>query len=658
MADPTLDRSKSTKSTASAASNATMLKRWKSLVNPFVARDSCDGCGRGSCDNGFEGQWDNAGVPSVRPRQFSKTGHEGWPRALSNARQPVRKVNHTRFASSQAMSGADGFRITYGASTGSEDNDDTTASSARPSHSRGSQPRGSETVPDEGEIDLDVVDDNDDDDDAMGLATQRRSKRYSSQKSPLSPTFSTFGLKDRDRKSDGRMAKSILKRESIRLSALPPMPKGGGGARRSFPAGHGLATLVSEPQQKPAALNRSYVFPGTDAGVRGSNTPRFVSFNGLLDPARPENRPVLAKMISTVLLLAVTFTITFVSATLTPASLRISRGFETSSEVVILASALTVLGFAFGAPLFGACGEEYGRKRPLLTGLAMFAILNTPLAITENLATLIAFRFFVGVFGAAPLVIVPAILTDLWSPVGRGIALSFFAAVTVIGPVVGAIAGSYLAVVEFPGWRWTSWIAVVLSVFFGLPLTLVFRESSAAVLLQRKAQSLRLVTKDWSFHAEAEENGEGVTSHAIKTALLLAEPSLLLPTIHMSFACGLLSMQSLLHSYFVAFADLITDLMFVSYGYAFRTERHWLRGAQDLPLLPLIFGCFVGIFINFIVSKKKYTAVFRRDGFAPPEDRLVRKLAPGHDMQRVRANNKLLRVQHGSLDPGSYPLAC
>lgn len=94
--------------------------------------------------------------------------------------------------------------------------------------------------------------------------------------------------------------------------------------------------------------------------------------------------------------------------------------------------------------------------------------------------------------------------------------------------------------------------------------------------------------------------------------------------------------------------------MFVSYGFAFRTERLWLRGTQDLPLVPLIAGCLIGIFINFIVSKKKYTAVFRRDGFAPPEARIIRK-SRKYITRGLRLTSFPPRWQPGSSDHGYYP---
>lgn len=532
---PDLDRVKSVKSTTSAASNESMVKRWKSFVKPFAAQDACDHCGRGSCDNGFEGKWEN-GVPSVRPRTASKGEQEGSSRAVSNPLPGPKqlKPHHGRFASSQAMSSAEGFRITF--DLHNNDSSDNLAPSSRLSTSRSSDARSYNTAP--------AGDDSaHSEDDDMGLAQRRRSKRYSYQRSPLSPTFS-FSLKDR--KADDRRPKSILKRDSMRLSALPPMPKSGE-SMRLHPAGsEGLAMLKGAPSPRARELNDSFVFPQPQQQQQQNYppppaTPRLVTWNGLLDPENPQNRPVPVKLVSTLLLLGLTLTVTFVSSSLAPISERVSKAWKVPSEVVILASALTVLGFALGAPLFGALSEKHGRKRPLLLALIVFAIFNIPVAVTYNLPTLLAFRFFAGLFGAAPLVIVPSALTDLWSPVGRGIALSFFAVALIIGPVVGALGGSYLVTVEYPGWRWTAWIGIFLGVFFGLPFALVYKESSAAVLLKTRAKHLRRATKDWALHAPAEESSAGMKISLIKTALMFAGPTMILPTIHMSFAYGVLS---------------------------------------------------------------------------------------------------------------------
>lgn len=529
-----LDRLKSTKSAKSTASDEGIMKRWNSFVKPFAAQDSCDHCGRGSCDNGFEGRWEN-GVPSVRSRAASQAGSELRPPVLSDVSTNERGTRHARLKSSQAMSSADGIRVVSSTSAGSSDGDGRPGS-ARHSESGRSQEYSFEAARGDEGYGVDELDDDD-----MGLAQQRRSKRYSS-KSPLSPLSPTFAFGFRDRNPDERASRSVLKRDSIRLSALPPIPRSGG-TRRSFPAGQGPVSFISTAPKSPE-LNDSFVFPqpgGPDLGMRSPSLPRTVAWNGHLDPDKPQNRPIPAKLASTLLLLGLTLTVTFASSALTPASFQISKEFSTPSEIIILASALTVLGFAFGAPVFGALSEKYGRKRPLLLGMTVFALFNIPVGLTDNLPTLLAFRFFTGVFGAAPLAVVPGALGDLWSPVGRGIAISFFAAVSIMGPVAGAIGGSYLAVVEYPGWRWTAWIGSGLAVLFGIPFAFAYKETSEAVLLQRRARQLRRMTRDWAFHAEGEESAAGAKHLAIKTVLVLAEPSLLLPTIHMSFACGVLS---------------------------------------------------------------------------------------------------------------------
>jgi MFS family permease len=48
----------------------------------------------------------------------------------------------------------------------------------------------------------------------------------------------------------------------------------------------------------------------------------------------------------------------------------------------------------------------YGRNRPLFSGLFIFAILQIPVAVAQNLQTIFICRFIGGVFASAPLAIV------------------------------------------------------------------------------------------------------------------------------------------------------------------------------------------------------------------------------------------------------------
>ena len=74
---------------------------------------------------------------------------------------------------------------------------------------------------------------------------------------------------------------------------------------------------------------------------------------------------------------------------------------------------------------------------PLSIGFFIFAIFQIPVAVAQNIETIMICRFFQGLAGCAPLAIVGGALADIWNPVDRGVSISLFAAATFIGPVAG-----------------------------------------------------------------------------------------------------------------------------------------------------------------------------------------------------------------------------
>jgi DHA1 family multidrug resistance protein-like MFS transporter len=69
----------------------------------------------------------------------------------------------------------------------------------------------------------------------------------------------------------------------------------------------------------------------------------------------------------------------------------------------------------------------------------VFAIFQVPVAVAQNLETVLICRFLVGLFGCSPLAIVGGALADFWGPVDRAVAVAFFASATFIGPIFGPI---------------------------------------------------------------------------------------------------------------------------------------------------------------------------------------------------------------------------
>ncbi len=135
-----------------------------------------------------------------------------------------------------------------------------------------------------------------------------------------------------------------------------------------------------------------------------------------------------------------------------PALPAIAHHFDTPVASVQVTLTACVLGLAFGQVLIGPLSDTYGRRRPLLSGLAVFTLASVGCAVAPAVWVLDLARVVQGMSGAAGLVIARAIVRDLYD--GREAARFFstLGAVISIGPVIApAIGGAILLVVTWPG---------------------------------------------------------------------------------------------------------------------------------------------------------------------------------------------------------------
>ena len=157
-----------------------------------------------------------------------------------------------------------------------------------------------------------------------------------------------------------------------------------------------------------------------------------------------------------------------------------------------------------GPLVWGPLSEVYGRTRPLFIGFAIFAVFQIPVAVAQNIETIMLCRFLAGSFGAAPIAIVGGTYVDFWDTIDRGIATAAFSGATFIGPIAGPIVGEFITKSHL-GWRWTAWITLIMATFIGILGLLTVPETFAPVLLKRKAEKLRHETKNWALHATIDE---------------------------------------------------------------------------------------------------------------------------------------------------------
>jgi DHA1 family multidrug resistance protein-like MFS transporter len=252
---------------------------------------------------------------------------------------------------------------------------------------------------------------------------------------------------------------------------------------------------------------------------------------------------------------------------------------------------------------------------PLFFGFFIFAIFQIPVAVAQNLQTIMLCRFFGGFFGSAPLAIVGGTLTDFWEPIDRGIAVCIFAGATFIGPVAGPIVGGFVTQ-SYLGWRWTEYLTAIMGFFFGTVGFILVPESYPPTLLQQRAKKIRFETRNWAIHAKADEMQIDLKSISNKYiirpfAMLFLEPILALVTIYMALIYGILY------------------LFFEAYPIAFQEQRGWNEGVGALPFISITIGVLIGAGIIVWTSKTRFARKMAKHGRVIPEERLIPMIVGG-----------------------------
>lgn len=178
--------------------------------------------------------------------------------------------------------------------------------------------------------------------------------------------------------------------------------------------------------------------------------PHLVEWDGLDDPQNPINWPVWKKWAVTMSLAWMSLWVTFASSVFSSATMATAAKFHVSTEVMTLGTSVLLFGYMLGPLIWGPLSELYGRRIPLFTGYIVFIIFQIPVAVAQNVETIMLCRFIQGTFGCSPLVVCGGALADFWDPVNRAVAVAMFASATFLGPTLGPIV--YVFISSFCSW--------------------------------------------------------------------------------------------------------------------------------------------------------------------------------------------------------------
>ncbi|GGZ10770.1 multidrug effflux MFS transporter [Streptomyces poonensis] len=150
-----------------------------------------------------------------------------------------------------------------------------------------------------------------------------------------------------------------------------------------------------------------------------------------------------------------------------PALPEVTEALSAPAATVQLTLTACLLGMALGQLVVGPMSDRWGRRRPLLAGLAVYVVATALCAVAPTVETLVALRLVQGLAGAAGIVIARAVVRDLYDGVAMARFFSTLMLISGVAPIVAPLIGGQIL-------RATDWRGVfVVLVVLGVALTAV-----------------------------------------------------------------------------------------------------------------------------------------------------------------------------------------
>jgi MFS transporter, DHA1 family, multidrug resistance protein len=156
----------------------------------------------------------------------------------------------------------------------------------------------------------------------------------------------------------------------------------------------------------------------------------------------------------------------------------IGRTLHAGPEQTQATLAAFFAGMAIGQVIYGPASDRFGRRLPLLVGVAVFLAASVACALAPNIETLIAARFVQALGGCAGAVVARAVVRDRFSQTDTARVLSLMMLIMGLAPVLAPQLGGLVQLVA--GWRGVFWTLVVFAVIIGAWVLFGLPESRSA----------------------------------------------------------------------------------------------------------------------------------------------------------------------------------
>ncbi|MFV0136306.1 multidrug effflux MFS transporter [Streptomyces sp. HMX87] len=148
-----------------------------------------------------------------------------------------------------------------------------------------------------------------------------------------------------------------------------------------------------------------------------------------------------------------------------PALPEVTRALHAPAATVQLTLTACLAGMALGQLVVGPMSDRWGRRRPLLSGLAVYVVATALCAFAPTIELLVACRLAQGLAGAAAIVIARAVVRDLYDGVAMARFFSTLMLISGVAPIVAPLIGGQI--LRVTDWRGVFVVLTVLGVLLG-----------------------------------------------------------------------------------------------------------------------------------------------------------------------------------------------
>lgn len=161
-----------------------------------------------------------------------------------------------------------------------------------------------------------------------------------------------------------------------------------------------------------------------------------------------------------------------------PAFPTIAQSMEVPRGDVERTLAAYLIGMAMAQIVYGPLADRFGRKLPMMVGLALYILASVACALAGNIEALTGWRVIQALGGAAGVVIPRAVIRDHYDTQDAARAMSLLMLIMGLAPILAPLAGGQL--LAFVGWRSLFWLMALAGAAMLISVIGIMKESLPA----------------------------------------------------------------------------------------------------------------------------------------------------------------------------------